>query len=92
LRNTAIQLDVEEGYRGRIMGLLSIASRGVNPLGGVQAGAIASLLSAPIALAAGGAVTVLWSLATALRLPQINSFSAIEAHPKPDGQVRVAGA
>jgi len=80
LRNTAIQLDVEESYRGRTMGLLSIASRGVSPLGGVQAGALASLLTAPIAVAIGGLVTIGWSLTTAMRVPEIKAFDERDLH------------
>jgi len=74
LRSSAVQLDVEEAYRGRTMGLLSIAGRGVSPLGGVQAGALASLLGAPIAVAIGGGITVVWSVVTAARMPEIRDF------------------
>jgi MFS family permease len=74
LRNTAIQLEVHEGLRGRVMGLLSIAGRGVSPLGGVQSGAVASVLGAPVAVAIGGLVTMGWSVLTALRAKEIIRF------------------
>jgi len=85
LRQTAIQLEVEERFRGRTMGLLSIAGRGVSPLGGVQSGAVASLLSAPIAVALGAAVTVAWSLSTAFRTREIVRFEErqLPAEPAP---------
>ncbi len=75
LRNTAVQLDVPDSYRGRIMGLLSIAGRGVSPLGGVQAGAVASVLTVPVALVVGALVTMGWSVATVVRAPAIRAFS-----------------
>jgi len=40
----------------------------------VQAGGLASLLGAPIAVAIGGGITVVWSVVTAVRMREIRDF------------------
>jgi hypothetical protein len=78
LRNSAVQLSVDDTYRGRIMSLLGICSRGVSPLGGLQAGGLASLFGAPLAIVAGCLVTLGWTTATTLRVPEILAFDERE--------------
>ena len=75
IRNSAVQLSVEDGYRGRIMSLLGIATRGVSPLGGLQAGGMASLFGAPLAVIVGGLITLGWTTSTTLRVPEIMAFN-----------------
>lgn len=53
---TAIQQRVDEAVRGRVMALWSVAFLGSRPLAAVVDGALADLLSVPVALLAAGAV------------------------------------
>ncbi|HLY65970.1 MAG TPA: MFS transporter [Chloroflexota bacterium] len=76
LRNTIIQIQVEEGYRGRIMGLLSTANRGTSGLGAVPIGALAVPLGAPLAMSLGGVMAFATAALVTLRIPQILSFTA----------------
>ena len=52
-----LQLLVPDAVRGRVMGLY-VLTFGFTPLGGFFAGAVASVLSAPIAVGLGGGVVV----------------------------------
>lgn len=54
-----VQLIVPDELRGRIMSIYMVAFRGGMPLGGLAAGTLASLTSAPIALATGGGLLVI---------------------------------
>jgi MFS family permease len=59
---TVLQLDVPDEIRGRVMGIHGITYSMI-PLGGLLAGAIASVSSAPVAISIGGTVylaIVLW--------------------------------
>lgn len=71
LRNTVIQLTVEDHYRGRVMGMLSIATRGVSPLSGLQVGLLASVFAAPVAVLIGSGVALACALWIARRVPEI---------------------
>jgi MFS family permease len=54
---TLLQLVSEDALRGRILGMYGL-TWGFTPLGGFIAGAVASILSAPIAIGAGGIAIV----------------------------------
>ena len=56
--NTLLQSLSPDRTRGRIMGLL-VLTYGISPLGGFQAGIIASMVSAPFAIFIGGSMLVL---------------------------------
>ncbi|MFQ5861176.1 MAG: MFS transporter [Dehalococcoidia bacterium] len=55
--NTLLLSLATEEVRGRVMGLY-LFTIGMNPVGGFQAGAIATLLGAPMAIAIGGGIVV----------------------------------
>ena len=54
-----VQLIVPDELRGRVVSIYMVAFRGGMPLGGLAAGTLASLTSAPIALATGGSLLVI---------------------------------
>ena len=54
-----VQLIVPDHLRGRVVSIYMVAFRGGMPLGGLTAGTMASVTSAPTALASGGAVLVM---------------------------------
>jgi hypothetical protein len=53
-----VQLIVPDHLRGRVMSIYMVAFRGGMPLGGLAAGTLASITSAPAALAAGGSLLI----------------------------------
>ena len=56
---TLVQSNVEDGLRGRVVSVYSLAFRGAMPLGNLFAGAMASMFSAPRVLVANGIVMLL---------------------------------
>ena len=63
---TILQSAVPEELRGRVMGVFSL-TYSLIPLGGLQVGLLAEELGAPTAVAIGGAITVVFAIALALR-------------------------
>jgi MFS family permease len=78
LRQTVMQLTVDDAFRGRVMSLNSIAARGVSPLGNFQNGAVASVIGAPPALVLSSALALLVVIWVAIRAPEI---AERESHP-----------
>jgi MFS family permease len=56
---TLVQSNIEDGLRGRVVSVYSLAFRGAMPLGNLVAGAMASIFSAPTVLIANGAIMLL---------------------------------
>jgi MFS family permease len=56
--NTFIQTLVDDDKRSRVMSLYIVSILGIAPLGSLNAGGVASVLGAPLTLAAGGIVCV----------------------------------
>ena len=69
MQNTALQASMQilvpDHIRGRVMGLYGMTYN-IRPLGGMQAGALAGLITAPFAIAIGGLAVVVFALASAL--------------------------
>ena len=63
---TLLQSAVPEELRGRVMGVFSL-TYSLIPLGGLQVGALAEWLGAPMAVGIGGAIAVMFAIALALR-------------------------
>ncbi len=63
---TILQSAVPEELRGRVMGVFSL-TYSLIPLGGLQVGLLAEELGAPTAVGIGGAITVVFAIALALR-------------------------
>ncbi len=60
---TLVQSSVEDGMRGRVVSVYSLAFRGAMPLGNLVAGALAGVFSAPTVLIGNGIVMVLVGVA-----------------------------
>ncbi len=82
--NTRIQTTTPDHLRGRVMALYAQALIGVGPLGSLQAGALASLLSAPWAMAIGSVVAGAVVLGIRLARPQVFASRAVPPAPVPD--------
>lgn len=61
--NTTLQTFVPERLRGRLMSLYTVAFVGMTPLGSLLLGRVSAQFGTPVALAAGGAVTLVAGLA-----------------------------
>ena len=79
--NNRIQTMTPDGLRGRVMGLYAQALIGVGPLGAMQAGALATLLGAPWAMAIGATIAGAVVVATRLLRPAVFQRPAL---PEPD--------
>jgi predicted MFS family arabinose efflux permease len=74
MRNTIAQLATADAYRGRVMSMITVTSRGLTNAGQIETGAIVASIG-PAAGAAINAVVVGISVATvALRSPRLRAF------------------
>lgn len=80
--NTLLQLRLDDQYRGRVMGVYGL-TWSLMPLGGVQAGAIASVWSAPTAVAIGGTAVILCAIFVGLTQRDLRALPAPPAPPAP---------
>lgn len=69
--STIIQTVVEDGMRGRVMGLFTVCFMGMFPLGSLAAGAVADRIGPQHTLAAGGVACVLAGLWLWRKLPEL---------------------
>lgn len=67
--NTLIQLTVPDQLRGRVMSVYTTVFAGSTPIGGLFAGTLAAVASAPVAVAVGGLVSVAAAAIAASRVP-----------------------
>jgi len=64
---TLVQTNVEEGMRGRVVSVYSLAFRGAMPLGNLTAGALAAVVTAPWVLVGNGVALILFGGVVLLR-------------------------
>ena len=88
--NTRIQTLTPDNLRGRVMALYAQALMGVGPIGSTQAGALATLLGAPWAMAIGAGIAGAVMLAIRFITPAVFSepgkTSSATAEPAAGGQ------
>lgn len=71
--NTTLQALVPDQLRGRVMGIYALAW-GLLPMGGMVGGAVATVTSAPFAVAVGGTLVVAMALGVAVRSSQVRNL------------------
>jgi MFS family permease len=69
--NTLIQSMVPDALRGRVMSVYSMMFMGMGPLGSLLAGSVADSVGAPLAVAAGGVISIAGAVIFGLRLPNL---------------------
>jgi MFS family permease len=69
--NTLIQLSVEDGMRGRVMGIWALVFGGMLPVGGLEAGTLSHWLGVPWTVASGAVVCGAAALVTWLYVRRI---------------------
>ncbi|HTE83737.1 MAG TPA: hypothetical protein VK821_03320, partial [Dehalococcoidia bacterium] len=62
--------------RGRVMSLMTITMQGLNPFGAVLAGAFATVVGTPAAIAAGAVVVAIAALGAVVGAPHVRRFSS----------------
>jgi MFS family permease len=79
--NTLLQILVQDEMRGRVMSMYALAFIGLPPVGGLLIGALADLIGwrwgyhgAQWAMAAGGAVIVLFAVGVTLAVPRVKEL------------------
>jgi MFS family permease len=72
--NTLLQTIVEEDKRGRVMSFFIMAFIGMEPVGSLLAGSLASAIGAPKTLMIGGVCCILGSIVFALKLPALSEM------------------
>ena len=79
--NNRIQTITPDNLRGRVMALYAQALIGVGPIGSTQAGALATIFNAPVAMAIGALVA--GAVVLGIRLTQPYVFAPAESGPAP---------
>jgi MFS family permease len=72
---SSLQILVPDRMRGRVMGFYGM-TWSIMPLGGLQASALTSIFTAPIAIAAGGLAVALFALGPAMVNPMVRNLSS----------------
>jgi MFS family permease len=73
---SSLQTLVPDRMRGRVMGFFGM-TWSVMPLGGLQAGALASVMTAPLAVAVGGLAVAAFAIGPALANRQVRNVGAL---------------
>jgi hypothetical protein len=76
--NTRVQAATPDRFRGRVMAFYAQAVMGVGPLGVTQAGALASFLGAPAAMAIGAAIAGLVIICIRVLWPSVFTLEPSE--------------
>ena len=87
---SSLQLLVPDRMRGRVMGFYGM-TWSIMPLGGMQAGTIATFVGVPVAIAIGGALVAAFSLGSALVNRQVRDIGSILMQSEREAQGHQAG-
>jgi MFS-type transporter involved in bile tolerance (Atg22 family) len=86
-RSTILQVNTPDNLQGRVMGVFSLSSRGLSPLGQVETGLVVPLIGAREATFFGGLLVLCASLLTVWRVPAVYRY-----HSRARVAVEVRGA
>jgi MFS family permease len=76
--NTMLQFEAPAQMRGRVMSLMTITMQGLNPFGAVLAGAAATVIGTPAAIAAGALIVGITGFIATVGARQVRNFSTAE--------------
>lgn len=76
---SSLQMLVPDNMRGRVMGFYGMTWN-IMPLGGMQAGALAGFVGAPLAVAIGGLIVTAFAVGPALLNRQVRTLGALLDH------------
>lgn len=81
VRLAMLQLVTVERMRGRVMSLDHLIHRGIGSFSGLSLGAMASIVGAPLAVAAGAAITTAYAIYQFVRTPALPNYRSDEPEP-----------
>jgi MFS family permease len=73
-RGSILQLTTPDSFRGRVMGVFQLSSRGLHPIGQVQSGLLIPIIGAPAATVLGGLAVSAVTFFIAWKVPVIRQF------------------
>lgn len=79
VRNAMLQLSTGDHMRGRVMGMNMMVHRGLGPLSGLQAGALATFIGAPFAITAGATLFIAYAVFLLFRVPELRRYEEEES-------------
>ena len=88
---SSLQLLVPDRMRGRVMGFYGM-TWSIMPLGGMQAGALATFVGVPVAIAIGGGLVSAFALGPALINRQVRNIGAILLQSERETQLHGTGS
>jgi MFS family permease len=72
--NALVQTQVDNGLRGRVMGIYMLTFQGLMPIGSLVIGLLASRLNEPIAVAMSGFVLIVMAIWVFIRKPNLRKL------------------
>jgi len=86
MQNTALQASMQmlvpDHIRGRVMGIYGMTYN-IRPLGGMQAGALAGLITAPFSIAVGGLAVTIFAIGSALASRNVRQMNRLIRDAEP---------
>lgn len=74
LANTLLQFVTPDELRGRVMGVYSMTFQTMFRLGGLQAGFVADWIGAPLSVAIGASLSLIYGVFIAIRYPKVRQL------------------
>jgi MFS family permease len=75
LANTLLQINSPDELRGRVMSQYSLVTQGMHQLGGLQAGIVADWIGAPLSVAIGASLSLLYGIFVFLKFPRLREMA-----------------
>jgi MFS family permease len=75
LANTLLQISSPDELRGRVMSQYSLVSQGMHQLGGLQAGIVADWIGAPLSVAIGAGLSLIYGIFVFFRFPRVREMA-----------------
>jgi MFS family permease len=75
LANTMLQITSPDELRGRVMSQYSLVAQGMHQLGGLQAGFVADWIGAPLSIAIGAALSLVYGIFIFFCFPQVRKMA-----------------
>ena len=85
---SSLQMLVPDGMRGRVMGFYGVTYN-IVPLGGMLAGALANLITAPLAIAVGGLAVAAFAIGPAMMNVEIRNLRTLLRQAETDAASRM---
>jgi predicted MFS family arabinose efflux permease len=75
LANTLLQIHSPDDLRGRVMSQYSLVTQGMHQLGGLQAGIVADWIGAPLSVAIGASLSLIYGVFVFFKFPRVREMA-----------------